>query len=1725
MAEHRKIESLMTPLERVARVAVQGLNEARAAQTSPSGAVSFDNADGTRTVVGNVANGLDNPSFTIATHVGDVTPPGVPTGITATSRSGVVVVEWDGTLSGGIPDDFYCVRVYLDGSFLGALTEAGSVASATLESGSTHSVTATAEDDCCLPDGTPAHNVSEPTAAIAVTVDDDAAAVAEAVREAREVADAAKEEADAHEAIIPVIQKDIADFKDEVEADYYTKTDVDDKTGAITSEMRASYRDSIARNLGPFYAHDFQDVRNATTNPNGYWYSTPNRATQLTDGWAHIVMDNSSGTGTMYAYVRPAPDAVPAVEGTLLVEVRNLVADVTTVEGHKLWWNPNSAHDARQVYGSGTQFWTEDGAKYFPISTTGSTTATMWGNMWFGINKGHKAEFDARVSFYEGTYDGPFKPYVTGQDELDRTYVETAKYTVDQTGVTARLDANYTAIETVSGDLEDYKDEANAAIAGLQSQVDGQIEAWYYSVEPTTSNPPAKDWTTEELRERHRGDIYYDVTTGHSWRWMLDGSTWQWQAIPDSDAAAALAEAQKALGTANEKRRIFTSTPVAPYDVNDLWLRSYTETIDVGGTPETSTGQELWYATQLRTGDGTASGSYHEGDWQRWIRRTVDYSQYANYEFKTDHALSQLGDSLETTQGDVTAVTERVSTVEQDAASWKAEVRRDYSTKEATADAIAAIQVGGRNLITLANTVNGSTNGTTGEIVGSNATYMERCTSDLIPCSPGETHILQVWGDAGTGEFHPILHYFDSSGSQIAAKVVKATSSDYAIVALEAPEGAASLRARWRTYGNGRAKLERGTKPTDYTAAPEDLAARPNLMPYGSHDLTDVYNATTNPDGYWRTTVSSRFTRLSDGWIHFERDNTSGTAAADDTTLRPIAIPDVGPGEVITVMIETRNVTATGNPVAYVQQLANAQVWGTGVRNSNLSNISSLYANDGDTVKRFVVVTDSAHKTGDYLEAFRINFRLGAGSAWSLDFRVSAYRGGYGGGYVAYGVEEAAIAKRFATRSQLEVTADGIRSDVSATYQTKAGMTDYYTASEVDQKADSITSTVMARVDDVQALGENVLLNVTAPEIKGQSMPASHDYDGTWYGTGGNNAAPVSVVDVADSPQPMVTRAFHIDNSAYAGNRDAAQVLPSNVLAGETYTFTAWARGVGGSVTAQVRLWNWGAPTGSKFGKTLTVGTDWQRVTVQVVPTADASQMGFLMGIAGKGVIEWLAPVLVQGDTAYVTESTFTQTTEGMDGRIKVARAMGGWYGTCSTAAATAAKVVTVDGLTELVDGTQITVRCSTASTASAPTVNVNGLGARAVWHAGAVTATSNALRWGAGAEVTLLYDGTKFVTVDQPRSYAVACSTAAATAAKAATVPGFVLCKGATVAVQMTNANTANNTTLNVSATGAYEIYLNGARQTTANAADTTWAAGGNVTFAFDGRYWRMGEGSAIAKANAERTLRETLIRQYADGVLACRVGETVGALVNASGSFDVVGVTWNGNEPTVGSALASLGESLVSLLSGAGRMYVDTATNNAFTVEGGNAALLATDGSVYLRANDRDDAEVARLELVDDRINAFLVRGEGEAYKESRLKYSLDYGLSVDGLTISPVTLYSSSAGTNGDVWLSKTAANFERLVVYYAYSDANTGISSSVEVWDPDGRQVDLQLTFKATSSVTQLAHKTFQISGTSMAVNGNGITNFDVGSGKTYYSDLTANDIYVYKVIGYPKDPYA
>ncbi|MDD3029885.1 MAG: tail fiber protein [Alphaproteobacteria bacterium] len=85
-------------------------------------------------------------------------------------------------------------------------------------------------------------------------------------------------------------------------------------------------------------------------------------------------------------------------------------------------------------------------------------------------------------------------------------------------------------------------------------------------------------------------------------------------------------------------------------------------------------------------------------------------------------------------------------------------------------------------------------------------------------------------------------------------------------------------------------------------------------------------------------------------------------------------------------------------------------------------------------------------------------------------------------------------------------------------------------------------------------------------------------------------------------------------------------------------------------------------------------------------------------------------------------------------------------YGTCPTAAATAAKTVAISNFV-LSAGVMVAVKFSSANTAGAPTLNVNSTGAKAIFYNGAAAASSAI--YDSGKVYLFIYDGTNWVLLN----------------------------------------------------------------------------------------------------------------------------------------------------------------------------------------------------------------------------------------------------------------------------------------------------------------------------------------------------------------------------------------
>lgn len=222
-------------------------------------------------------------------------------------------------------------------------------------------------------------------------------------------------------------------------------------------------------------------------------------------------------------------------------------------------------------------------------------------------------------------------------------------------------------------------------------------------------------------------------------------------------------------------------------------------------------------------------------------------------------------------------------------------------------------------------------------------------------------------------------------------------------------------------------------------------------------------------------------------------------------------------------------------------------------------------------------------------------------------------------------------------------------------------------------------------------------------------------------------------------------------------------------------------------------------------------------------------------------------------------------------------------YGTCSTAAGTAAKTASVNGGSNfsLVTGAKIYIKFSAANTVANPTLNINSTGAKNIYYQGA--ALTVAQSWEAGETVPFIYDGTNWNIISAPSTktkklstiryidgakfdgtanshHYGSCSTAAATATKTASVNssnGFSLVTGAKVTIKFSAANTVANPTLNISSTGAKAIYYQGAAITS----EQYWEVGDVIDFIYDGTNWNM----ITAPAPKAEKLSTT---RYIDGV-----------------------------------------------------------------------------------------------------------------------------------------------------------------------------------------------------------------------------------------------------------------
>lgn len=171
--------------------------------------------------------------------------------------------------------------------------------------------------------------------------------------------------------------------------------------------------------------------------------------------------------------------------------------------------------------------------------------------------------------------------------------------------------------------------------------------------------------------------------------------------------------------------------------------------------------------------------------------------------------------------------------------------------------------------------------------------------------------------------------------------------------------------------------------------------------------------------------------------------------------------------------------------------------------------------------------------------------------------------------------------------------------------------------------------------------------------------------------------------------------------------------------------------------------------------------------------------------------------------------------------------------GTCSTAAATAAKVVTCTNFGGLSAGARVAVAFANSVPGSA-TLNVNGTGAKAIYYKGKVI-KPGVIYAGAVAEFVYGADKWLLVALDRSTTGFGICSTAATTTAKTVTISDLSVDVGTRVAVKFTYAVPAK-ASLNINGMGTKGIYYQGAAIESG-----VIPAGAVAEFVYSGTYWYL--------------------------------------------------------------------------------------------------------------------------------------------------------------------------------------------------------------------------------------------------------------------------------------------
>lgn len=202
------------------------------------------------------------------------------------------------------------------------------------------------------------------------------------------------------------------------------------------------------------------------------------------------------------------------------------------------------------------------------------------------------------------------------------------------------------------------------------------------------------------------------------------------------------------------------------------------------------------------------------------------------------------------------------------------------------------------------------------------------------------------------------------------------------------------------------------------------------------------------------------------------------------------------------------------------------------------------------------------------------------------------------------------------TESKIEVQAGQIteklsRTEVDKLVNDKGFQTATQVQNTVKKSVDGFQQTISrieTKLKDVIRY-DNLLQNSSI-------ITAGNGSDGTWRLNQSGGSGKTEVVSLTDAPHNAIKKAIRIVNNTNGWNKDIAQSV--NLIVGEKYTMSCWARVINPNVNLLMRSWTTNDNNRS-MNKPIT-NTDWVRY--QFTFTADAVANSIQFGQSGNGSLE-----------------------------------------------------------------------------------------------------------------------------------------------------------------------------------------------------------------------------------------------------------------------------------------------------------------------------------------------------------------------------------------------------------------------------------------------------------------------------------------------------------------------